>query len=237
MRKFLLSFLIESCLNAALLGTASCAQDSFELARARIIEETMNRLEREMTEYPATEEDFPATEDLTEIPLSPASDSEEWRTPVDYFNSNQPEDFPGTTGESGKRIQADLQILTGFRQDDFDWNIAGDIQGGSPNILSELTWPDLSMTQIKAKGRILLKDHLVLDGYAAYADIYSGKNQDSDFLGDNRTSEFSRSNNASDDGEAEDLSAGVGYRFFLKNVPSLLEVDTLWLTVLGGVNV
>lgn len=233
MKKFLLLSLIGFCLDAALMETTVRAQDSFELARARIIEETMNRLEREMEDSKLSQR-TESWQTETDLPEPAREDIEDLEPAADYFNSKEPEDFSGGTEEPGRLLQADLQIFTGFRQDNFDWNIAGNIQGGSPNILSELTWSDLSMTQIKAKGRLIFKDHLVLDGYAAYADIYSGENQDSDFSGNNRTSEFSRSNNSSDDGEAEDLSAGAGYRFFLGGGPPLFEVDHLWLTILGG---
>jgi hypothetical protein len=94
------------------------------------------------------------------------------------------------------------------------------------------------MTQIKAEAGIILEDHYVLDGMIAYADLYDGNNQDSDYFGDERTLEFSRSNNKSDDGEALDWSAGAGYRYYLDPQQGILEglfpADDLWLTVLGG---
>jgi hypothetical protein len=41
--------------------------------------------------------------------------------------------------------------------------------------------------------------------------------QDSDYLGDNRTLEFSRSNNNADDGNTFDASVGIGYQFLLQS--------------------
>ena len=43
--------------------------------------------------------------------------------------------------------------------------------------------------------------------------IVSGQNQDSDYLGDNRTGEYSRSNNNSDDGVMIDALVGLGPQF------------------------
>jgi hypothetical protein len=238
---FVFILLLVLCPCVLLDGNKAEAGQTFDLARARIIEETMSRLEREMKEAkdpePVASSPSAAQEDTTEIPALHRSSPSVFESRTDRFyleGSEDSEDFLDGPEESGRLLKADLQILTGFRQDDFDWNIAADLQGGTPNILSELTWSDLSMTQIKTKGRLTFKDHFVLDGMAAYADIYSGENQDSDYSGNNRTSEFSRSNNSSDDGEAMDLSAGVGYKIYLGREPYLLNVDHLWLTVLGG---
>lgn len=190
--------------------------------RNKIIDTALAKAEKELSAQAKTNRPRPPPETF------PATDA-------DYFDLlESPKNSPDTAEEPDRFLKADFQILTGFRQDDFDWNIAGDIQGNSPNVLSELTWSDLSMAQIKTKGHIILHNQIVLDGMAAYADIYRGENQDSDFSGNNRASEFSRSNNSSDDGEAMDLSAGVGYKFFLGGTPSLLNVDHLWLTILGG---
>ena len=42
--------------------------------------------------------------------------------------------------------------ITGYRADDLDWNIAGDINGNNPNVLSELTWDDVKSYQVKLQG-------------------------------------------------------------------------------------
>lgn len=138
--------------------------------------------------------------------------------------------------ESGRFLKADMRLMVGRRWDDFDWNIASDITGmATPNILSELTWSDLKMTQIKVEGNIVLGDRFVLDGMISYADIFKGDNQDSDYLGDDRTGEFSRSNNNSSDGEAMDWSIGGGLKFYLGDLEDiLLKANAVWLTVLAG---
>jgi hypothetical protein len=136
---------------------------------------------------------------------------------------------------SGRLLQVDLRLLGGWRMDDFDFNIASDITGmATPNILSELTWSDLKMTQLKLENDIVLADHFVFTGWASYADIYKGENQDSDYDGDNRTLEFSRSNNNSSDGEAMDWSLAAGYRIDLGSENEYLKADDIALTLLGG---
>ena len=52
-------------------------------------------------------------------------------------------------------------------------------------------------------------------GALGYGWIFDGRNQDSDFQGNNRTGEFSRSNNRTEDGNVVDASFGMGYQFTL----------------------
>jgi len=37
----------------------------------------------------------------------------------------------------------EIEAGYGYRQDRLDWNIAGDLQGNNPDVLSELKWKDL----------------------------------------------------------------------------------------------
>lgn len=99
-----------------------------------------------------------------------------------------------------------------YRLGEFDWNIAGDANGANPNILSELSWVDLEIPQVTASMSAHFGDHVVLRADGAYGRIINGKNQDSDYAGDNRTLEFSRSNNAGR-GDTDDTSLALGYRF------------------------
>ena len=86
-----------------------------------------------------------------------------------------------------------------YRVDSLDWNIASDPSGTlTPNILSELTWSDLKIIDLKVEFVNRGGDNSYARGYFAYGIIMEGDNQDSDYNGDNRTLEFSRSNNSSD---------------------------------------
>ena len=112
-------------------------------------------------------------------------------------------------------FKGELKLSNGYRVDNLDWNIAGNPDGRSPNVLSELAWSDLEIFQLKAAVRVTVRDVFYLRGSLAHGWIFDGRNRDSDFLGDNRTGEFSRSNNGSDDGAVWDASAGAGYAFAL----------------------
>ena len=113
-----------------------------------------------------------------------------------------------------------LSLSAGLRSDNLDWNIASDTTGTStPNILSELTWDDLKIFQLALafESRFVRAANgqkvLFMRAKTSYGWIYDGNNQDSDYLGNDRTLEFSRSNNNADDGEVWDGSIGFGPRF------------------------
>ncbi len=123
-------------------------------------------------------------------------------------------------------------LWTGYRQDRLDFNIAGNTSGSNPNILSELIWKDLEIWQAGVQGSLrFLPRHSPVGGLvrlqASFGIITDGRNQDSDYLGDDRSGEFSRSNNDAD-GEVWDVSLGAGPQFFLSR-------DRLRLTPMIGV--
>lgn len=110
----------------------------------------------------------------------------------------------------------DFGLSSGYRVDQLDWNFAGyNSDFNYTNIRSELTWEDLEINQFNTHGNVTLKHDnipfgLSFRGTIGYGKIHSGKNQDSDYHGNNRTQEFSRSNNRSDEGDVRDFSAGLG---------------------------
>lgn len=112
-----------------------------------------------------------------------------------------------------------INLHVGLAKDFLQWNIANDITGTTtPNILSELTWDNMQVLQ-----QYLDIEHrpdnqkVVLTGNLAFGYVYSGDNQDSDYNGNNRTLEFSRSNNSSDGSITASASIGVGYGFDVSN--------------------
>lgn len=120
-------------------------------------------------------------------------------------------------------LQSGVRVDAGSRTDQLDWSIAGTSTGTNPDILSELTWDDLDIYQFRLHGAL----DLVVQGrpwfrpqlraQLGYGRIHAGHNQDSDYDGDNRTLEYSRSNNAADRGNVLDLSVGVGQKYSLLN--------------------
>ncbi len=127
----------------------------------------------------------------------------------------------------GPGEETEFLFSTGYRVDDFNWNIAGDIYGNNPNILSELTWNDIEIYQIKFHFKTILHGVCYLRGSSGFGWIFNGESQDSDYSGDNRTSEFSRSINSADDGNILDVSLGIGYQFTFR-------LDSFGITPLIG---
>ncbi len=112
-------------------------------------------------------------------------------------------------------LEGEIDIINGYRADDLDWNIAGNISGSNPNILSELTFSDLESYQFKLGGRGTINRAFYLRGSVDYAWVLNGEVQDSDFNADNRTQEWSRSISSADDSYLFDATLGIGYLFRL----------------------
>lgn len=109
--------------------------------------------------------------------------------------------------------RAEVYFKTGYRRDDLDWTIAS--ISGTPNIISELKWRDIEIATINAGATLYTQANWLVNFDMVYGQIFDGKNQDSDYSGNNRTLEFSRSNNNADQGDVLDLSLAVGYRWQL----------------------
>lgn len=113
--------------------------------------------------------------------------------------------------------ETSFEISTGYRTDTLQWSIAADRTGTTtPNILSELTWSDLRIADLTLSGRFTDPTGEQLRVMAGYGEIYRGKNQDSDYSGNNRTFEWSRSENRSDGDNVLDLSVAGGHRIELR---------------------
>lgn len=145
-------------------------------------------------------------------------------TPIIIFTTNsyaeadstrlpEPKLTKGAEKNTALPFETEFAFSAGYRRDDLDWNIAGDINGNNPNILSELTWEDLESFQLKLQNKTVIPNIFYFRALVSHGWIFDGKVQDSDYAGDNRTFEFSRSNNSADDGDVWDASVGIGYPF------------------------
>lgn len=104
-----------------------------------------------------------------------------------------------------------LSVGLGVRSDDLQWSIAGTLSGTSPNILSELTWRNIDMLQLEVSAEGEVARNWILGADFAYGVAFDGEVQDSDYLGDNRTLEFSRSLSDAGESYAMDFGIRVGY--------------------------
>lgn len=123
-------------------------------------------------------------------------------------------------------IDVELYVDSGYRVEEFSWNKAH--PSGTPNILSELSWDDLEIVDVEIGTSVKTPSNWIFSGRVAYGEIMEGDNQDSDYFGDNRTQEFSRSNNRSDSGNTLDASFSMGYQVDL--IPSVYRKPYLSLT-------
>jgi hypothetical protein len=71
----------------------------------------------------------------------------------------------------------------------------------------------LKTLEAAVRGRVLVNEWFYVRGAFGYGWTFSGDNQDSDFLGNDRTQEYSRSSNSADGGTVLDASIGAGYQF------------------------
>ena len=105
---------------------------------------------------------------------------------------------------------AQIEVLPTYGQGDFVWSKAG--VDNSPNILSELTWRGLRSRGVQGVLRSDLNRDWYIEAAGEYGLFYAGANQDSDYFGDNRTGEYSRSNNSGSGGHVFTASLAVGRR-------------------------
>ncbi|HET8708573.1 MAG TPA: hypothetical protein VFM46_19860 [Pseudomonadales bacterium] len=112
----------------------------------------------------------------------------------------------------------EINAKTGKTSGQLDWNIASDLTGTStPNILSELEYSNLDIWKNSAGGALTiergpLKNIFVLTNFGK-GTINSGDGRDSDYDGDNRTQEYSRSHSDITGDSTYDFEMGAGYRW------------------------
>lgn len=123
----------------------------------------------------------------------------------------------------------EFSVSAGMRTDRMSWSEANN----TVNIASELAWNNLEIFQIGAAGRLNLNNDLALYGKADFGNINSGTNQDSDYNGNNRTLEYSRSNNKAG-GNVQDASLALGKNY---NIRDSAEKIMLTITPLLGLSI
>ncbi len=120
-----------------------------------------------------------------------------------------------------KPVDISLTADTGWRQDHFEWTIAGDQQGRHPNILSNLDWTHLEIIPVSLGAELRLRDHWRVQLGGSYGWIADGRNRDSDYDANNRQGEFSRSHGDTS-GHTFDAAFAIGY-----DLPEVIQRVTL----------
>jgi hypothetical protein len=126
-------------------------------------------------------------------------------------SADSPKNIPNESNLSSTEY-LEVSLAIDYRRDSFNWNEAG----STVNILSELKWENLNIVQLSAAANVQLMDNWIMRSKLDYGSIISGNNQDSDYNGNNRTLEFSRSNNKGG-GYVRDGDLAFGYVYWLFN--------------------
>ena len=126
-------------------------------------------------------------------------------------------DFDYHLERQDKAISLDLAAGIGYRTGDLQWSIASDVTGGeTPNILSELTYSDIELEEFNSRGRLIFNygflEGVIVEGRFVSGEATDGTNQDSDYNGDNRTGEYSRSLSDAEGSETTEFELIFGYQ-------------------------
>lgn len=114
----------------------------------------------------------------------------------------------------------EIDAKTGKTNGQLDWNIASDLKGNStPNVLSELEYSNLDIWKNSAGGTLTIEagtlKNIFIQADVGKGIINSGDGRDSDYDGDNRTEEYSRSHSDITGDNTLDFEVGAGYRWKL----------------------
>nr|WP_276902892.1 omptin family outer membrane protease [Pedobacter kyonggii] len=83
-----------------------------------------------------------------------------------------------------------IKPYVGLQQSKFDWSIAGNAAGTSPNILSELIWKNLKGPSFGLDIKYNITDRFSVKATNQYSNITKGEVEDTDYADDNRQSAF-----------------------------------------------
>lgn len=121
-------------------------------------------------------------------------------------------------------------LSAAYRNGNLDWNKGFGPNSTLPNILSELEWNDIQMTQFSFNGDMKFKNGLTVGLDFGVGVIADGDGRDSDYLADNRQQEFSRSTFKVGGHEVIDVSGHIGYSFPL----DIVKIPNSSITPLFG---
>lgn len=119
-------------------------------------------------------------------------------------------------------------LSAGYRRDNLSWSIAD----GGINIASEVSWKKTVIAQLRAAAKLNLGSDWLVRGIYTTGAVKSGRNQDSDYAGSNRTQEFSGSDNKTG-GAVRDISIGLGKKFHLFDLASGVAMQVVPLAGLS----
>ena len=110
------------------------------------------------------------------------------------------------------RNKFEFNLTDGYQRENFHWSIAGNSNGQSPNVFSELKWTKLSGQSVEAS--LQYNAYQRFNIYADYARqfITSGSVNDSDYSTDNRTGNTYNETFDAGKGSTQGWALGAGYK-------------------------
>lgn len=123
----------------------------------------------------------------------------------------------------------EYSLNASYRQDNLNWSISG----AGANVASAVSWNKIIIAQLRATAKINLNSNWLVRAVYTSGAVKSGDSRDSDYAGNNRTQEFSRSDNQTG-GSVRDLSIGLGRKFCLFDFPSGWE---MYVSPVAGMSV
>ena len=123
-----------------------------------------------------------------------------------------------------------LEAGNAFSLCNFNWSIAGNLDGQSPNILSELKFNKITYLGYYFGANYHPLKHLKVIAYYEQSNVLSGNGSDTDYMEDNRTNPTFEKNFKSNQGNSTNLRVGLGVPFYVNDkvriTPSLFYYFT-----------
>lgn len=111
----------------------------------------------------------------------------------------------------------EISVGAGYEINNFDWSIAGNLDGQSPNILSELKFNRITSVGVYALGKYKVTNRFKVNVFYQRNGVTSGQGTDIDYASDNRTNPTFNETFLSNKGVMQILKAGGNYSFFKKS--------------------
>lgn len=106
-----------------------------------------------------------------------------------------------------------VQAGIGLSSTDVNWSVAGNQQGTSPNILSEVVWTKLKGANYHIQADYKINQKLGLSFVMDYNNINKGSGNDSDYAEDNRKGNFNNIDFSSNQGYTYNIQVKANYSF------------------------
>lgn len=123
-----------------------------------------------------------------------------------------------------------LETGSAFNRSNLKWSIAGNLDGYSPNILSELIFNDITSLGYYLRGNYTPVKYLTFTAYYQQGKVLDGNGFDTDYSGDNRTNPTFEGAFTSDKGNLTILEGGMGSTIQLSDKINITPSLSYYLT-------